>query len=229
MATEQGGQPRGPMVGVATDAARLGYQAVELVFVGMRESVRLRSAGASGQAPAPATGAPTVPVRDQSQPAPTNLVGDVASIIAELLGRAGSVAGEVAQTLSDQTGQARGGPASVPELEVNGVAGKTTTLEFAVWNTGVSVLRQIRMNATDLVGAGERTPVNAITFKPAMIAQLGPSKSEAVEVSIKVPAKLPPGTYRGLIQAEPGDTCAVIALTVAEPPPRPAARRRRSR
>ncbi len=229
MATEQGGGPRGPMAGVATDAARLGYQAAELVFVGMRESVRLQSAKASSQPTADASATPTFPVRDTSQPVPTNLVGDVAAIVAELLNRAGSMAGEVAQTLSDQSGQARGGGPAVPELEITGVAGKTTKLEFAVWNTGVTVLRQIRMNATDLVGAGDRTPVDAITFKPAMISQLGPSKSEAVEVSIKIPAKLPPGTYRGLIQAEPGDTCAVIALAVTEPPPRPTPRRRTAR
>jgi hypothetical protein len=214
------------MVGVATDAARLGYQAAELVLVGMRESVRLQSAKAPGR---PAPGTPTVPVRDPSQPVPTNLVGDVASIFAELLGRAGKAAGEFAQTLTDQSGHTRGGSAEVPELEIEGVAGKTTTLEFAVWNTGTSILRQIRMSATDLVGAGERTPVDAITFKPAMISHVGPGKSESVEVSIKIPATLPPGTYRGLIQAEPGDTCAVIALAVSEPPPRAAARRRATR
>src|SRR5689334_8147223 len=130
MATEQGGQPRGPMVGVATDAARLGYQAVELVFVGMRESVRLQSAKTSGQPTRPAPDAPTVPVRDRSEPAPANLMGDVASIAAHLLSRAGSAAGEVAKTLMDQSGRARGGPESVPELAIKGKPGDTETLEF---------------------------------------------------------------------------------------------------
>ncbi len=244
MATEQGGQqPRGPMdplVGVANDGVRLGYQAVELVVEGLRESLRLQSGRTGGQAGAPAASGPTVPLRSAAQPpsgsggpsqaggsggssqaggsTSTGLVGDVAAIVAELLTRAGSVANQVAQTLSEQGSKAAGGAAAVPELQIPGVAGETTMLEFSIWNTGATALRNITLSATDLVGSGARTPQDAISFKPAVIAQVGPGKAATAEVAIAIPAELPAGTYRGLIQADPGDTCAVIELTVSAPP-----------
>ena len=42
-----------------------------------------------------------------------------------------------------------------------------------------------------------------------------------------VPRSTEPGIYRGLVQAEPGDTCAVLMLEVAAAPAPSAARKRR--
>lgn len=225
---EQAGRPSHPLVGVATDGVGLGYQAMELVVEGLRESLRHQSRGGSaprrGQAPAGPTvsiGADDAPRASgggsgQSTP-PSGLVGDVAGIIAELLSRAGAVADEMAQTLTEQSAQTGRRGHSVPELCVEAAAGAKAKLSFSVWNRSPTALRQVSLTATDLIGAGHRIPAKAVSFDPAMLSHVPGGRDVEVEVTVAVPARTPAGRYRGLVQAEPVDTTAVIELIVIAP------------
>jgi hypothetical protein len=246
MATDQGGQPRRPiepLVGVVTDGVALGYQALELVVEGLRESLRIQTSAAQPQAtgsgrpratyrrPSKTYGQPAVTVgHDQAQPSPAPppagagagaaassgaLISDLAGIASELLTRAAAVAGEVASAAGTRSAQAAAGP-SIPELIVEAPAGENATLEFQVWNTGSSALRTITLNATDLIGADRAAIDNAVSFKPPIVDQLGPGQYATVEIDVAVPKGTTPGNYRGLVQAEPGDTCAVVMLCVTD-------------
>jgi hypothetical protein len=240
MATEEGGNPRRPiepLVSVVSDSVSLGYSALELVVEGLRESLRIQPgrggapragaarAGAArpGAARGAAAGRPTVPLSGAGNPRnPTGgssaaLLGDLAAIAAELFERAGAVAAEVANTVSERVSQPADAP-SIPELIVDAVAGETTTLEFSVWNTGPTALRKVTLQATDLIGAEHRSLKGAVTFRPPIVAQVGPGKFAAVEVDVAVPRNTEAGIYRGLIQAEPGDTCAVLMIEVKAAP-----------
>jgi alpha-galactosidase-like protein len=222
------GRTSHPLVGVATDGVGLGYQAAELVVEGMRESLRLKSGRGTtprgGHPPSgPAVRVSGPPPSDAASAplAPSGLVSDVAAIVAEILTRAGAVADEVAQTLSHHSSGQAGSGSAVAELSVQAVAGETATLDFAVWNTGATALRQVNVYATDLIGAGRRIPDKAVSFSPSLLAHVGPGKSTPVKVEVAVPARTPAGTYRGLVQAEPGDTSAVIELLVSAPGEKP--------
>ena len=249
MATDQGGQPRRPiepLVGVVTDSVALGYQAVELVVEGLRESLRIQTSSGQAQPRSyagvpPASGRPprtyTQPaVRlggEQSQPGPAPspgasaaassgaLIADLAGFASELLTRAGAVAGEVASAAGSRSTEAAAAP-SIPELIVEAAAGSPATQQFSVWNTGPAALRNITLNATDLIGAERRTIEDAVTFKPQVVDQLAPGKYVDVEIDIAVPRGTAPNNYRGLVQAEPGDTCAVLMLCVTARPKRAA-------
>jgi hypothetical protein len=238
MAREHTGKPRraiDPLVGVATEGVGLGYQAVELVMEGLRESLRLQSRrGAPPPPSASRSDSAAVPLRaaepttgraahspPNSSPAvAAGLAADAAEIVAELFARAGSVVEEIAHALGERSDRLADAGPSVPELPLEVEAGQPGTLEFTVWNTGPTALRAVTLSATDLIGAGTRANQDAITFTPGVIAQLGPGRSQSVEVGVEVPVQTPPGVYRGLIQAEPGDTCAVIELTVIAATPR---------
>jgi hypothetical protein len=254
MAGEQGDRPRRPiepLVSVVSDSVSLGYSALELVVEGLRESLRIQSGrsgpgntrparpGRGGRGGRDAFRRPAVPLsstpRAAGSAAPNlstsaALLGDLAAIAAELFSRAGAVAAEVANTVSERVAQ----PAeasSIPELIVDTVAGETATLEFSVWNTGSTALRKVTLQATELIGSEHRALKDAITFRPPIVSQVGPGKFAAVEVDVAVPRSAEPGIYRGLVQAEPGDTCAVLMLEVAPAPAAsaaPAARKRRA-
>jgi hypothetical protein len=242
MTSEQGDRPRRPiepLVSVVSDSVSLGYSALELVVEGLRESLRIQSgrggAGQRGSARRP-SGRPAVPLSSASPGAGSAasnlstsaaLLGDLAAIAAELLGRAGAVAAEVANTVSERVAQPTEAP-SIPELIVDTVAGETATLEFSVWNTGPTALRKVTLQATELIGSEHRALKDAITFRPPIVSQVGPGKFAAVEVDVAVPRSTEPGIYRGLVQAEPGDTCAVLMLEVAAAPAPSTVRKRRA-
>ena len=252
MASEHGDRPRrpiDPLVTVVSDSVSLGYSALELVVEGLRESLRIQS-GRDGGAQRRPAGRPTVPLSSAARAhasaagsvraagsAPASLsasaalLGDLAAVAAELFGRAGAVAAEVASTVSERVSQPSEAP-SIPELIVGAVAGETTTLEFSVWNTGATALRKVTLQATDLLGAEHRSLKDVVTFRPPIVSHVGPGKFVAVEVDVAVPRKTEPGIYRGLVQAEPGDTCAVLMLEVTSAPagaPAPGKRRAKAR
>jgi uncharacterized repeat protein (TIGR01451 family) len=228
MATDDTGQPRrpiDPLVGVVKDSVALGYEAVELVVEGLRESMRLQTDAVRGSvrdAARPAAERRGQPARPAVPPA---LVGDVAALAAELFRRAGAVADQVAK--SSATHAAPGSdPDGIPELPAQVVAGESVTLEFSIWNTGPTALRNVTPNATDLLGAGTTCPRDGIVFAPPIVAHIGPGKAATVQITASVPAKTPAGTYRALIQSEPGDKCAVLELTVTAAPTAAPRRRR---
>lgn len=159
------------------------------------------------------------------------LLGEFAAVAAELLSRASAAASEVANSVSERVGDPGGAP-SIPELTVDVIAGKNATHGFAVWNTGSTALRKVTLQATELLGAEHHSLKEAITFRPPIVPQVGPGKSVEVAVDVAVPKSTQPGTYRGLIQAEPGDTCAVLMVSVKaapKPAPRSSTAKRRAK
>jgi hypothetical protein len=225
---------------VVSDSVSLGYSALELVVEGLRESLKIQSARG---APSRGSGHPTVSLSARpaaagppphGRPAGSTppslgtsaaLLGELAAIAAEVFGRVGTVAAEVANTVSERVTQPADTP-SIPELIVAAVAGQTATLPFSVWNTGPTALRKVTLNATELIGAEQRSLKGTITFRPPIVTRVGPGKFVDVEIDVALPKTTPPGIYRGLVQAEPGDTCAVLMLEVTAPPATPKRRTR---
>jgi hypothetical protein len=82
------------------------------------------------------------------------------------------------------------------------------------------VLRNVTLQATELIGSDSRSLKHTVTFRPPIVKQIRQGEPAEVEVDVAVPKSAQPGIYRGVIQAEPGDTSAVLMLTV-KPPPKP--------
>jgi hypothetical protein len=248
-----------PLLTAVTDSVATGYQALEHVIAGLRESLRLQ-AGAPARAPAgaarpaaafqPRRGvSPAVfGQRDTFRPAamsssrhrshsgstagaanPAGLVQDVAALVAEALGVAGTLVQDVAQAIAEQTHES-GGQECLPTLALCTAADGTATTSFTVWNTGPTLLTDVQLSATDLIGGSLRSPGNSVKFAPASIARIAPGKGESVELSVSVPRDAAPDLCRGVVVATPGDASALIELTVtgapqpvAVPPTEPAA------
>jgi hypothetical protein len=233
MATEHGEDRRRSIdpffVGVS-DGVAAGYQALERVVEGLQESLRLRAetsgrpvsvtprgdrrrGARSAVGGARSAGARSERAGSGRRPEPLDLVDQLASMFAELLSRGGELAQDVAESIAEQ---ASAGPSAgcVPELLLEAVPDQEKTVEFSVWNTGATLLREVTLSATELIGEGLRAPPDVISFAPPLIDHLSPGKSATVEVGVKVPADAPEGTYRALIHANPGNTCAVLVVTV---------------
>jgi len=229
MASEGEGRPRRPiepLASVVSDSVSLGYDALELVLEGLSESLRTRSSrgGGSGRARGGSgdEGATHSASRSHGGSAAAAnsaaLIGDFAAVAAELLSRASTAAAEVAQTISERIGDS--GELSIHELPIKALPGETKTLPFKVWNPGSAVLRNVTLQATELIGSDSRSLKHTVTFRPPIVKQIRQGQPAEVEVVVAVPKSAQPGIYRGVIQAEPGDTSAVLMLTV-KPPPKP--------
>lgn len=129
-----------------------------------------------------------------------DLIGEVAGIFAELLDRAGEAAQEVAASIGEQE-WAGADYEACPQLEVRGVAAGDAAWEFRFTNTGSSALDEVGFVATELIGSAGSIDAGQIRFEPEQISRLGPAKSEAVKVIVRIPEGQTEGTYRGLIQA----------------------------
>jgi hypothetical protein len=222
MASDQDGQSRPriqPLVDVATEGAALGYQALELVVAGLRESLRLQPSSRHA-----ATSAAALKGRRQTDSGPSlpgraaagGLAADVAAIAGEMFKRAGAAADEIARVLPKQEGQERA-PTPVSELAAEAAPGQTATSEFSIWNTSPMALRRIRVSATGLIGPGDAKIDEPVKFEPEIVDWIGPGKSKTVKVGVAIPHDAQAGVYRALVQAEPPDTCAVLQITVTKP------------
>ena len=217
MATEPGEgarRPIDPLVAGVRDGVTTGYQALEGVLEGLRESLRQRAetGGRSGSV----TRRTTERRRSGRRLEPLDLVDELATTFAELLSRGGELAQEVAESINEQ---ASTGPRAgcVPEISLKGVAGEPAKVEFSVWNTGATLLREVNVTATDLIGEGRRGSAEMIGFGPSVIPHIAPGRSATVEIGMRIPADTQPGTYRALVLADPGGTCAVLVVTIAAP------------
>jgi hypothetical protein len=219
MATEPGEgarRPIDPLVAGVRDGVTTGYQALEGVLEGLRESLRQRAepSGRSGSVARRTAGRR----RSGRRAEPLDLVDELATTFAELLSRGGELAQEVAESINEQmsTGPRAG---CVPEISLEGVAGEPEPAkgEFSVWNTGATLLREVNVTATDLIGEGRRGSAEMIGFGPAVIPHIAPGRSATVEIGMRIPADTQPGTYRALVLADPGGTCAVLVVTIAAP------------
>lgn len=209
-------RPADPLIAGVSDGVAAGYDALEHVLHGLRESVRQRVG--VGDAPARAARRATGSARG-SRPglrAPSGyLVDEVASLATQLLDRGADLAQDASGYIDERPWAASGveGPAM---LDLRAAAGEACGVEFRVTNTGASALTSVRLGATELIGGAGRI-ADAVGFEPEAIERARPGGSVTVEVSVRVPDDAAAGTYRGVVAADPGEAWAVLELTV--PPP----------
>jgi hypothetical protein len=149
------------------------------------------------------------------------VLGDLADVLAELLELAGEVAHDVADAISsgpdgrDDDGDGGGAPEGPEQVTLHTVAGEMVVTEFTVWNTGSVVLRDMEFTSTALVGPRAELPGERVSFSPEAVPLVPPGTSATVELRVPIPADAEPGTYRGLVQADPGGAFVVVSITVA--------------
>lgn len=224
MASEHEDQPRRPiepLVSVVTESVALGYEAVELVLEGLRQSLRIQSGKPAPQRARSAP--PSLAARPRSRGSSSRaagragsgqLLGELAGVAAELLGRAEALALEISETAAARGAGPTEGP-SVAELRVEATQGTEARAELSVINHASTALRDVELSATDLVGAkGATIEKSAIEFDPQHVSRVGPGRDSEVEIKITVPPTTPPGSYRGLVNGEPGEISAVLVLRV---------------
>lgn len=232
----QGDSSRGerePFIVGITDGVDAGYQALEYVLAGLRESLRVRRPGWTGWMQqgvgARRTGARGVTASGavkQSSAQGSRGEGPLLEfdylvrVAADLLGSASAVAHEFARYVGDRTDQ-RTEPETPTLIPVEGVVGKTATAELRVHNTELTALQDVEFIPTKLIGETGRIPADHVDFEPRKIERVRPGGWITTLVTVEVPQGADPGTYRGLIQAEPGSAWAVLELSVAEPPDEP--------
>jgi hypothetical protein len=209
-----------PLLTAVTDSVATGYQALEHVLEGLRESLRLQT-GSAARVASPARKVPPARRRAAHPPAggptiPAGIVQDLAAIIAEGLGLAGTLVEDVAHAIAESAPGPTGAEC-LPALALTAPPGGTAKTQFTVWNTGPTLLTKVELSASDLIGAGLRIPEQTVEFAPSSIPQIGPGKGETVEISVPVPPDTPAGLCRGVVMASPGDACAVLALTITNP------------
>jgi hypothetical protein len=210
MAGERGSKRRGydPLVAGISDGVAAGYQALEYVFQGLSESLERRPGTRSrherdGERRRPARGVGP----------PLDIVDDLASLFAELLGRVGEVAQETASSITDRSWV----PAQEEEcvrLEITAEPGGQGFTDFRVWNPSSKVLNRVDLMATDLIGHEETIDADAVTFAPTHVDRIPPNRSASPKVVVQIPEDASLGTYRGVIQAMPGQAWAVLEVTV---------------
>jgi hypothetical protein len=148
------------------------------------------------------------------------LLDDVTAVVVDVLNRAAEAARDVADAITEQSHHGvRGEDECIPELALSAAAGAAANVRFTLWNTGAGALRSVRFEATDLLGAAGRIGSKTVSFTPSVVDFVRPGGANAVVVSVAVPEEAVPGVYRGLAQAEPGDSCVVLELTVTEGAP----------
>lgn len=217
-------RPTEPLIAGVSDGVASGYDALEHVLRGLRESVRQRAR--VGDASAPGARAASGPARG-SPPGlrmpSSDLVDEIASLATQLLDRGAYLARDVSGYIDERPWDGPGAQGAAT-LGLRAAAGEVPSVEFRVTNTGASALRSVRLGATDLIGGAGRIGADAVGFDPEAIERARPGGSVTVEVSVSVPKDVPPGTYRGVVAADPGEAWAVLELTV-EPPERGASNR----
>jgi hypothetical protein len=187
-----------------------GYQAVEYVLEGAGESVRRRAR--SGWTPPAGTEVP--PPAPSSRPAASLSVDELVTTFAKLLDRAGEVAREAAHHIGERD-HAPGEPEPPAGLVLRGIPGASATIEFRVSNTGATALSRVTLIATHLVSDAGEIPADAVNFIPPRIDSIRPGGMATAEIVVAIPATTPPGAFRGLVHARPGDAWTVLELTVA--------------
>jgi hypothetical protein len=192
-----------PLVAGVSDGVSHGYRALERVLEGLAQSLRVQ--GRAGTEGSTVTGAGQRSAADHST-----------QIVVELLHRAGDLAHGVAHSVARQASGGGVQAEGTHEVVLEAAAGGKASAEFKVWNTGPTVLRELTLHATDLQGADRTIASKAVKFKPSAMETVRQNAAAEVQIEVTVPARTAPGRYRGLIHATPGDTYAVLALTVLE-------------
>jgi hypothetical protein len=208
-----------PLVAGISEGVAAGYEALEYVVEGLRESLPRTASTHAGAGHGGAGGRRTRSGHGSAGRGigvPYDLVDDVAIILADILEGAGEVAREVAESIRER----RGAPSrpGVPELELKAAPGERAVVDFRISNTSSKSLKGVKLIAAPLIGSGRPIPADDVTFEPREIDRIGPNRAATVKVIVAVPRDASPGgRYRGLIQAEPGGAHAVLELRVIPP------------
>jgi hypothetical protein len=212
-ATRQGQSTRrgyDPLVAGISEGVAAGYQALEHVVDGFRESVQHRGDPGSPREGGGRQG----PGGDRAYPAPPfDIVDDLATIFAEFLARAGEVAQATAKAIGERTWTPTH-PGRSDVLDLDGAAGARAVVEFTVWNNGAKALKEVAFASTDLISVNGRIDADAVSFDPSYIERIAIGAKATVNIIVAVPDDADPGTYRGLVVAEPGGAWAVLELNV---------------
>jgi hypothetical protein len=229
-------RPLDPVVAGLLDGANAGYQAVESVLQGLNEGLRRQAARppARSGAPAPrgfaprpdAAPAPGGP-RDLAPGAPAGRRGELAGHLLGIVDGLLGVATNMTQSLADLNARRAAPPAAAPapatdaplQVAMTATPGTDAIGDFALWNTGPSILTDVSFSATELMGGPPPIRAAAVSFAPPYVPQIAPGASALIGVVVGVPADAPPGRYHGLIQPSVGAAWAVVELEVAEASP----------
>jgi hypothetical protein len=198
-----------PLIVGISDGVNAGYEALEYVLAGLRESIRIRRPTWMSRAQDQAGGGARAAGGEASPLEFDYLV----RMLADLLGSASAVAQEFARYIGERTGQQAQPEAPAP-VALEGVAGERASGEFRVHNTGSTALQEVQFVATKLIGGNGRIEARLVEFEPEKIASIRPGGSITTKVTVPLAADTPPETYHGLIQAQPVGAWAVLELNV---------------
>jgi hypothetical protein len=211
MASEHRGPRRGSIVEGGVEAAAAGARVVEDVVDALSENLGRRSrardatggsarnregksAGDRGRSKA------TSAAGWRREPASATAVGEIADLTADLLGRLG----EAAQDIADSIGERDWFPPECPTVDLSGYPGSWAKVDFRFTNTAPVALADVGFEATDLIGTTDRIDAGELHFRHGddeAIARIGPGHSTAVTVAIKIPESASADVYRGVMAA----------------------------
>jgi hypothetical protein len=212
-AAEKGdsGSRHEPLVIGISEGVTAGYEALEYVLDGLRESLRTRRRSVTGEDHEAHEKERARRHRPRGG-RPLDLE-DLAELFAELLESAGEVVEEVAYFIRDRSPSARH-PKTHGKVVVRGVPGKRAETRFHLHNSGSSVMRDVGLVATDLIGTKDRIEAHNVHFDPDHIEKIPIGATAEVTVAVAVPAETPPDNYSGLILAQPGGSKTILDLKV---------------
>jgi hypothetical protein len=186
-----------PFIAGVGEGVAAGYRAVEAVAEGLAESLRQRPGAGVGSRTGARQRTGRTGTRRGEQA--TTLVGEIAGLTADLLGRLGEAAQEIAGHIGEQPGE---GPAC-PTIALRGFPGERTGHEFLLTNVGATALGEVKFEATDLVSpSADPIPAGAVLFgyrDEERTARIRPGGSREFAVAVEVPGDAAVGTYRGVI------------------------------
>ncbi len=134
-----------------------------------------------------------------------DVIGRALSTVGSVADRTVRIGGDVARS-GDRAGSAAGRRAPVQAVSTLVIphsiaAGETAEIAMQVENDASSATELFELNASDLVSDnGGRIPARNVKFEPAAL-QIPAHHTERIAVKLRVPEKVTPGTYSGLLQA----------------------------
>jgi hypothetical protein len=163
--------------------------------------------------PVPRAAPRRIPGRRATQWAPA-VVEDLLQTFAETLNRAAHLARSIAEAISEQRDNARDDISrlSAAWIEIEASTGEVASGEFTFWNTGSTVLSDVRFTSTDLISNCGKIPTDLVSFHPSEIDRVEPGEGVTVSVSVKPRLTRKSAVYHGAVTGEPG--AAVMLLTL---------------
>ena len=210
---------------LAAHAANLAYGVTDSILAGARVGTQRAGNSPPAGTPGGSTSGPWAPGTGSAS------LDRLFDAFAQVVREAGDTAREVARGGADAFSNVVPGRGT-GDLSACGNPGDTVKLKLAVHNTGNVALKQVDFEATELIASvndATRDPTfkhierRQIKFTNGPMNRIRPRASGDTEMVIEIPQDATPAVYRGLVFANPGDACILLALTVLEPAPPPRA------